>query len=63
MKIGVLAFQGGVVEHIKHLESLNCEDVEVKKCEELDDISGIILPGGESTTIGKSLKKWGRSKN
>ncbi|RMD04016.1 hypothetical protein D9O40_02975 [Clostridium autoethanogenum] len=38
------------IEHIKHLKSLNCEAVEVKKCEELDDISGIILPGGESTT-------------
>lgn len=59
MKIGVLAFQGGVVEHIKHLKSLNCEAIEVKKCEDLDGLKGIILPGGESTTIGKLLKKTG----
>lgn len=59
MKIGVLAFQGGIVEHINHLKSLNCEAVEVKRCEDLDNLNGIILPGGESTTIGKLLKKTG----
>lgn len=59
MKIAVLALQGGVEEHINHLKSLGCEAVEVRKVEELDDIDGIILPGGESTTIGKLLKKTG----
>ncbi|HBC97476.1 MAG TPA: pyridoxal 5'-phosphate synthase glutaminase subunit PdxT [Clostridium sp.] len=57
MKIGVLALQGGVAEHIHHLKALHCETVEVKRPEELDDLQGIILPGGESTTIGKLLRK------
>lgn len=59
MKIAVLALQGGVEEHINHLKSLGCEAVEVRKAEELDNIDGLILPGGESTTIGKLLKKTG----
>lgn len=59
MKIGVLALQGGVIEHINHLKDLGCEAVEVRKVEELDDLDGLILPGGESTTIGKLLKKTG----
>lgn len=59
MKIGVLALQGGVIEHISHLKALNCQTVEVRKPEELDDIDGIILPGGESTTIGKLMRKTG----
>lgn len=59
MRIGVLALQGGVIEHINHLKSLGCETVEVRKPEELDNLNGIILPGGESTTIGKLLKRAG----
>lgn len=59
MKIGVLALQGGVAEHINHLKALDCEAIEVRKAEELDNLHGIILPGGESTTIGKLLKKTG----
>lgn len=59
MKIGVLALQGGVIEHIKHLEALNCEVVEVKTPEHLKELKGIILPGGESTTIGRLLTKTG----
>jgi 5'-phosphate synthase pdxT subunit len=59
MKIGVLALQGGVKEHINHLKALNCDAVEVRKAEELDDLDGIILPGGESTTIGKLLDRTG----
>ena len=59
MKIGVLALQGGVIEHINHLKALNCEAIEVKKAEELDDLDGIILPGGESTTMGKLLIRTG----
>lgn len=57
MKIGVLALQGGVIEHMNHLRALDCEAVEVRKPEELDELDGIILPGGESTTIGKLLRK------
>lgn len=59
MKIGVLSLQGGVTEHINHLKSLNCEAIEVKMAEDLDDLDGIILPGGESTTIGNLLNKTG----
>jgi pyridoxal 5'-phosphate synthase pdxT subunit len=59
MRIGVLALQGGVIEHINHLKALDCETIEVRKPEELDNLDGIILPGGESTTIGKLLKKTG----
>jgi 5'-phosphate synthase pdxT subunit len=59
MKIGVLALQGGVIEHISHLKALSCQTVEVRKPEELDDLDGIILPGGESTTIGKLMRKAG----
>jgi 5'-phosphate synthase pdxT subunit len=57
VRIGVLALQGGVAEHINHLIKLGCEAVEVRKKEELEDLDGIILPGGESTTIGKLLRK------
>ncbi|MDY3208584.1 pyridoxal 5'-phosphate synthase glutaminase subunit PdxT [Clostridium baratii] len=55
MKIGVLALQGGIIEHIKHIEALNHEAVEVKDKKDLENIDAIILPGGESTTIGKLL--------
>ncbi|MBV7273131.1 pyridoxal 5'-phosphate synthase glutaminase subunit PdxT [Clostridiaceae bacterium UIB06] len=57
MKIGVLSIQGGVIEHIKHIESLGAEAVEIKNIEDLQDIDGLILPGGESTAIGKILKE------
>lgn len=57
MKIGVLAIQGGVIEHLKHIKALGHEAVEIKKASELDDLDGIIFPGGESTTIGKLLKE------
>lgn len=55
MKIGVLSFQGGVIEHIKHINTLGYEAIEVKDKKDLDNIDAIILPGGESTTIGKLL--------
>lgn len=56
MKVGVLSLQGGVIEHINHLNRLNVEAIEVKKIDHLKKIDGIILPGGESTTIGKLLR-------
>lgn len=59
MRIGVLAIQGGVIEHINHLRSLKVEAVEVKKREDLSYLAGIILPGGESTTIGKIIEERG----
>jgi pyridoxal 5'-phosphate synthase pdxT subunit len=57
LKIGVLSLQGGVVEHINHIRKIGHEGVEIKKLEDLKYVSGIILPGGESTTIGKLLKE------
>ena len=57
MKIGVLSLQGGVIEHINHINKLGHEGVEIKKIEDIKDLRGIILPGGESTTIGKLLRE------
>jgi len=60
MKIGILGFQGAFIEHKHRLEELGgVEAVIVKYPEQLEDLSGIILPGGESTTIGKLLKTTG----
>ncbi|AVP60060.1 glutamine amidotransferase subunit PdxT [Clostridium botulinum] len=57
IKVGVLDLQGSVAEHMKILEKIeNVEPVRVKYKEDLDNIQGIILPGGESTTLGKLLK-------
>ncbi len=56
MKIGVLSLQGGVIEHINHIRALGTEAVEIKNPEDLEHINGLILPGGESTVIGKLLK-------
>lgn len=57
IKVGVLDLQGSVAEHMKILEKIeNVEPVRVKYKENLDNIQGIILPGGESTTLGKLLK-------
>jgi 5'-phosphate synthase pdxT subunit len=59
MKIGVLALQGAVTEHIQALKKCGVEAVEVKDLVALEQVEGLILPGGESTTIGKLLSKWG----
>ena len=56
MKVGVLSFQGGVIEHLNQIKELGHIGVQVKKEKDLNDIDAIILPGGESTTIGKLLK-------
>lgn len=53
MKIGVLALQGAFIEHIKMLQKLGIEAVEVRLPQHLDGLDGLIIPGGESTTIGK----------
>ncbi len=54
-KIGVLALQGAFKEHINIIKSIGHEAIEIRKTEQLDDIDGIILPGGESTAMGKLL--------
>ncbi len=53
MKIGVLALQGDFTEHIAVLRRLGVETREVRLPEELEGLDGLIIPGGESTTIGK----------
>jgi len=53
MKIGVLALQGDFSEHITMLKKLGVETVEVRLPRHLEGLSGLIIPGGESTTIGK----------
>jgi 5'-phosphate synthase pdxT subunit len=53
MKIGVLALQGDFAEHIAMLKRINVEAVEVRLPEHLIGLDGLIIPGGESTTIGK----------
>jgi 5'-phosphate synthase pdxT subunit len=55
LRIGVLALQGDVREHIDTLKKLGCETVEVRKSSDLNSLSGLILPGGESTTISKLM--------
>jgi 5'-phosphate synthase pdxT subunit len=55
MKIGVLALQGDFIEHRHSLSSLGVESVEVRLPAQLDGLDGLIIPGGESTTIGKLM--------
>lgn len=59
MKIGVLALQGAFREHVQMLRSLNVDAVEVRLPEQLRDLDGLIIPGGESTTIGKIATQYG----
>lgn len=59
MRIGVLSLQGGVIEHLNQIESLGHIGIHVKKEADLNNIDAIILPGGESTTIGKLLNVTG----
>jgi len=58
MKIGVLALQGNFKEHIEMLKKCSVETKEIRMPSDLDDCDGLIIPGGESTTIGKLLKKY-----
>lgn len=59
MKIGVLALQGAFIEHIQMLAQLGIEAVEVRLPAHLAGLDGLIIPGGESTTIGKLAASYG----
>jgi 5'-phosphate synthase pdxT subunit len=59
MKIGVLALHGAVIEHIETLRTIGVEPVSVRLPEDLDGLSGLIMPGGESTTMRKLVVRWG----
>ena len=60
MKIGLLALQGAFAEHAKVLDKLGVTSVEIRNLDDFQqdqsDLSGLILPGGESTTMGKLLR-------
>ncbi|MDA3891346.1 MAG: pyridoxal 5'-phosphate synthase glutaminase subunit PdxT [Salinivirgaceae bacterium] len=58
-KIGVLDLQGGVHEHVYHLQALGINPVRVKEAHDLDDLAGLILPGGESTCLIRLLNIFG----
>lgn len=59
MKIGVLALQGAVSEHLMSLQQAGADEaVPVKRKEELQGLDGLVLPGGESTTIGKLMNQY-----
>jgi 5'-phosphate synthase pdxT subunit len=58
MRIGVLALQGDFAEHIYILEKLGVDGVEVRLPDQIEDLDGLIIPGGESTTIGKLARDY-----
>ena len=59
MRIGVLALQGAFIEHIKMLRQLGAQTAEIRLPEQLQGLDGLIIPGGESTTIGKLATSYG----
>lgn len=56
--IGVLALQGDVLEHLRALRRCGANAVRVRRREDLDGLDGLVIPGGESTTIGKLLTRF-----
>ena len=58
-KIGILAVQGNVREHAAVLRKLGADPVEVRKPEQLADLDGLVIPGGESTAIGRLARLYG----
>ncbi len=58
MRIGVLALQGAFAEHVTVLRAIGVEAVEVRLPEQTLDIDGLILPGGESTTMRRLIDRW-----
>lgn len=57
LTIGVLALQGAFIEHIAKLRALGVEAREVRTRDDIDGLDGLIIPGGESTTIGKLIER------
>jgi pyridoxal 5'-phosphate synthase pdxT subunit len=58
-RVGVLALQGDVREHLRALAHLGAEAIPVKSAEQLEHLEGLVIPGGESTTIGKLSERFG----
>jgi 5'-phosphate synthase pdxT subunit len=61
-KIGVLALQGAFIEHEKALKKCNAKSIQIRTPAQLAEIDGLIIPGGESTTIGKLMQEYGLDK-
>jgi len=59
LKVGVLSLQGAVEEHLKMIKRCGLEGIKVKTVEDLEKVDRLIIPGGESTTIGKLAKIYG----
>lgn len=59
MKIGVLALQGAFAEHVAVLHAIGVEAVEVRLPRDLEAADGLIIPGGESTTMRRLIDRWG----
>ena len=59
VKVGVLALQGDVLEHARALDEAGATPVPVKTAEDLASVDALVVPGGESTTIGKLLHRFG----
>jgi len=59
MQVGVLAVQGAFIEHEKVLAHIGAEPVEVRLPQHLENLDGLIIPGGESTTISQVAEQWG----
>lgn len=59
MRIGILALQGAFIEHQKALHRVGVDAVQVRLPEHLKPLDGLIVPGGESTTIGRMARRWG----
>jgi 5'-phosphate synthase pdxT subunit len=59
LRIGVLAVQGNFREHIEMLDSLGVRTVEIRKADQLADLDGLVIPGGESTTFTRLMHLYG----
>lgn len=59
LTVGVLNLQGAVTEHLKALRHLGVTAVPVRKSEDLNQLDGLIIPGGESTAIGRLIREQG----
>jgi 5'-phosphate synthase pdxT subunit len=59
MKVGILALQGAFIEHETMVAQVGARPVQVRLPEHLEGLDGLIIPGGESTTMGRMARRWG----
>jgi 5'-phosphate synthase pdxT subunit len=59
MQIGILALQGAVTEHVRMIRQCGANAIAIKQVDQLRAIDGLIIPGGESTTIAKLMQQYG----